>query len=186
MTPTSKSGPEEGDRLIELVHLSSAVAHNLINAFSSAVSNAELIRSPMSAPPEPDELAALGTSIIDSALNASQIGRKLIDWARSAGPLNLEQAGGEPRTVDMNLLIGQVVEAEKRAGGAGIDWIVDPGDIPAIPGDAAHLRAMLMRFAENAREALAGPARHDRVLHAHGLTGLGSRHDPRLGMWDGH
>ncbi len=71
MTPNGKQGTDDGDRLIELAHLASAVAHNLINAFSAAVSNAELIRSPVSAPPDAKELEGLGTSIIDTALNAS-------------------------------------------------------------------------------------------------------------------
>jgi two-component system, NtrC family, sensor kinase len=156
MTPTSKNGADDGDRLIELAHLSSAVAHSLINAFSAAVSNAELIRSPVSAAPDAKELEGLGTSIIDTALNASQIARKLIDWARSAGALDLEQSNGEPRTVDLNQLIGEVVDSEKRADEAGIDWVVKPGAIASIPGDAAHLRAMLVRFIQNAREALPG------------------------------
>ena len=156
MTPASKSGADDRDRLIDLAHLSSAVAHNLINAFSAAVSNAELIRSPMNAIPDTKELAGLGTSIIDTALNASHIARKLIDWARSATALDVVQANGEPRTVDMNQLIGEVVDAEKCAGEAGIDWVVNPGAIPSIPGDAAHLRAMLVRLVQNAKEALPG------------------------------
>ncbi len=156
MSPTSKSETDDGDRLIELAHLSSAVAHNLINAFSAAVSNAELIRSPVTATPDAKELEGLGTSIIDTALTASQIARKLIDWARIAGALDLERANGEPRTVDLNQLIGEVVDAEKQAGDAGIDWVVNPGVIPAIPGDPTHLRAMLVRLIQNAREALPG------------------------------
>jgi signal transduction histidine kinase len=154
MTPPSKSATSDGERLIELAHLSAAVAHNLINAFSAAVSNAELIRSPLNAPPDAKELEGLGTSIIDSSLSASQIARKLIDWARTAVTLELDRADGEPRKVDLNQLIGQVLDAEKQAHDAGITWVVNPGVIPAIPGDATHLRAMLVRLIQNAREAL--------------------------------
>ena len=48
------------DRLIDLAHLSSAVGHYLINAFSATVSNAELIRSPIEHPADPKELGGAG------------------------------------------------------------------------------------------------------------------------------
>jgi two-component system, NtrC family, sensor kinase len=156
MNPASQRGADAGDRLIDLAHLSSAVAHNLINAFSAAVSNAESIRSPVSATPDAKELAAVGTSIIDTALNASHVARKLIDWARHAIAVELQQPVGEPPPVDLNLLIGEVVESEKAASGPGINWVVSPGVISPIPGDPRQLRMMLLRFLQNAREALPG------------------------------
>ena len=73
MTPATNTGADDHDRLIDLAHLSSAVAHYLINAFSATVSNAELIRSPMSRTTDAKEQAALASSIIDTALNASNV-----------------------------------------------------------------------------------------------------------------
>src|ERR1700755_2137290 len=98
MTRAGESEDDERDRLVDLAHLSSAVGHFLINAFSAAVSNAELIRSPESRSTDRNEHAGLASSIIDTALDASQIARKLIDRARSVGAPELRQPEGEPRT----------------------------------------------------------------------------------------
>ena len=61
MTGGSGGEPDEAERLKELGHLSAAVGHHVINAFSAVVSNAELIRSHAKGPNcDLDELAALG------------------------------------------------------------------------------------------------------------------------------
>jgi two-component system, NtrC family, sensor kinase len=154
MTGASKRGADLHDRLIDLAHLSSAVGHYLINAYSATVSNSELIRSPISRVADSREPAALATSIIDTALHAANVARKLIDWARAEGALELLDPSGEPRMVDLNQLIAEHIEAEKHSGSPGIDWRSSPGAIPPIPGDQYQLRSMLARFVENAREAL--------------------------------
>jgi two-component system, NtrC family, sensor kinase len=154
MTPATKRGADLHDRLIDLAHLSSAVGHCLINAFSSTVSNSELIRSPAHRTTDGKEPAVLATSIIDTALNASNVARKLMDWARREGAPDLALPGGEPGTVDLNQLIDEVMEALKLAGEPGIDWRFTPGAIAPIPGDRRQLRSMLARFIENACEAL--------------------------------
>ena len=156
MTGASKRGADDHDRLIDLSHLSSAVGHYLINAYSATVSNSELIRSPISRAPDARESAALATSIIDTALHASKVARKLIDWARREGALALLDPGGEPRMVDLNQLISEVIEAERRSGSPGIEWRWSPGKIRTVPGDRSQLRKMLTRFLENAQEALPG------------------------------
>jgi two-component system, NtrC family, sensor kinase len=156
MNPPGKKGRDDRDRLIDLAHLSSAVGHYLINAFSAGVSNAELIRSPESHSTERKEHTMLATSIIDTALDASQVARKLIDWARSAGCLELSEPDGEPRMVDLNQLIREVVEKERKSSDDQIEWRMSLGTICLIPGDPAQLGTMLGRFIENAREALSG------------------------------
>jgi two-component system, NtrC family, sensor kinase len=154
MTEASERGAGDCDRLIELAHLSAAVGHYLINAYSAIVSNAELIRSPVSRVVDPREQAVLARSIIETALHASSVARKLIDRARSEGALELCDADGEPRNVDLNQLVGEVVEREGGSGEAGIEWRWSPGEIPAIAGDRHQLGTMLERFLQNAREAL--------------------------------
>ncbi len=114
MTSSSGKAAEDRDRLIDLAHLSSAVGHYLINAFSASVSNAELIRSPATHSGDPKEHADLATSIIETALTASQVARKLIDWARAAVALELREPDGEPRMVDLNQVIAEVVLAERQ------------------------------------------------------------------------
>src|SRR5262249_4119608 len=72
MTGGTNGEPDEAERLKELGHLSAAVGHHVINAFSAVVSNAELIRShARSVNCDLDELAALGSAIIENALSAS-------------------------------------------------------------------------------------------------------------------
>jgi signal transduction histidine kinase len=156
MAGARESGALSSDRLIELAHLSSAVAHYLINAYSATVSNAELIRSPLSRAPDVREQAVLASSIIETALHASSVARKLIDRARSEGALELHEANGEPRYVDLNQLVSELVERERRSSDAGIDWRWNPGAIPAIAGDRQQLGAMLERFVQNAKESLPG------------------------------
>jgi two-component system NtrC family sensor kinase len=156
MSGASKRGTNDHDRLIDLAHLSSAVGHYLINAYSATVSNSELIRSPISRSADPREPAALATSIIETALHASGVARKLIDWARREGALDLLDANGEPQMVDLNQLIADHVEAERQSGSQDVDWRWSPGVILPIPGDPHQLRTMLARFVENAREALPG------------------------------
>ncbi len=154
MAEPNKTGADDHDRLIDLAHLSSAVAHYLINAYSATVSNSELIRSPISRSSDPKEPAALATSMIETALHAAGIARKLIDLSRKQGALELLDPDGEPRTVDLNQLIAELVEDEKREASPGIEWRLNAGAIPPIPGDRSQLRKMLARFVENARQAL--------------------------------
>jgi signal transduction histidine kinase len=156
MTPAGRSVTDDRDRLVDLAHLSAAVGHYLINAFSAAVSNAELIRSPTSLSTDRNEHAVLATSIIDTALDASQVARKLIDWARAVGTLDLSEPDGEPRAVDLNQLIHEVFERERQSSDDQIEWRMSTGEISLIPGDHAQLRTMLERFVQNAREALPG------------------------------
>ncbi len=75
---------DEAKKLSELGYLCSAVSHHVINAFSSIVSNAEIIRTQGGAEPDASELESSGTAIIETALDASKVARKLIDWARRA------------------------------------------------------------------------------------------------------
>ncbi len=154
MTRASQTGADAADRLIELAHLSSAVGHYLINAYSATVSNAELIRSPVSRATDAREQAALATSIIETALHAASVARKLIDWARREGAFELNEPNGEPRTVDLNQLVGELIECERSSGEGGIEWRWSPGAIAVIQGDRYQLGTMLERFVQNAREAL--------------------------------
>src|SRR5947209_19573184 len=94
MTGGTDGEPEEAERLKELGHLSAAVGHHVINAFSAVVSNAELIRSHAKDPAcDVRELAALGAAIIENALSASHVPRRLIDWTRRVTTPGFDQAG---------------------------------------------------------------------------------------------
>jgi signal transduction histidine kinase len=128
----------------------------LINAFSAVVSNAELIRAPQGRSAALTEHRALASAIIETALDASQVARRMMDCARSAGVLKLSALEGEPGPVDLNQLIREVIDHERQSSGDRIEWRMSPGEISEIPGDPNQLRMMFERFIENAREALAG------------------------------
>ncbi len=154
MTPENRGTSSDADRLRDLAYLASAVGHHVINGFSAAVSNAELIRSPAGVRMNPSELAELGNGIVETSLDASQVARKLIDWARQVTAIDVDPNSRTAQFVDLNQLIEDLVEAERRSSGSAIEWIVKSSPIPAIRGDALLLRAMLAYVALNAREAL--------------------------------
>ena len=111
MTGANNQPADDADELRELAHLAAAVGHHVINAFSAAVSNAELIRTPGSARTDPAELATLGTAIVETALDASHVTRRLIDWARRFTTVDAEFTGRPPETVDLIRLVQGVIES---------------------------------------------------------------------------
>jgi two-component system, NtrC family, sensor kinase len=149
----AKSVAEVG-RLGELGYLSSAVGHQVINAFSAIVSNAELIRSRAGAGMESAELDAMASAIVEAALDASHVARRLIDRARSATAVQDNRAGSEPQMVDLNRLIAEVVAADRRGADPGIEYLLNLNPIPLIPGNAVQLRLMLSHILQNSREAM--------------------------------
>jgi two-component system NtrC family sensor kinase len=144
----------DGEKLRELGYLAAAVSHHVINAFSAIVSNAELIRSRDDGAVDPAELETLGTSVVDTAIEASQVSRRLIDWARRASSVEADSPGQKSTTVDLNQLIREVVELEQSAASAPVEWIMSRGSISPISGNAGGLGAMLRFLLRNAREAL--------------------------------
>ena len=87
---------DDGDSSASWVISPRRSSHHVINAFSAIVSNAELIRSRTSgAHPTRPSSRRLGTAIVETALDASQVARKLIDWARRATAI--ERRPGRPR-----------------------------------------------------------------------------------------
>ncbi len=146
----------EGEKLRELSYLTSSVGHHVINVFSAIVSNAELIRSPEGRTISQAELAALGTSLIDAAIAASQVTRRLMDCARRASTADGDPSNPNFAPVNFNDLIVQAVEAEKSQTTSQVEWILTLGSIPEIAGDADSLRAMFAYLLRNASESLRG------------------------------
>jgi signal transduction histidine kinase len=142
--------------LRDLAHLAAAVGHQVINAFSAIVSNAELIRSPSSETPVPSGQDELADSIVQSALGASQVTRRLIDWTRQITAIETSTSGPDARAVDVNQLINELVAFLGVTPGTEVDWVGSTSPIPPIPGDALALRSMLASLIQNAREALPG------------------------------
>src|SRR4051794_33373436 len=69
------------ERLTGLGHLAGGIGHHVINAFSAIVSNAEILRLTAGEPDAADPLQ-LADTIIKTAVEASAVARRLIDYTR--------------------------------------------------------------------------------------------------------
>ena len=155
MTGGNGVEPDEAERLKELGHLSAAVGHHVINAFSAVVSNAELIRSHAKSPNcDLAELAALGSAIIENALGASHVPRRLIDWTRRFTSPGFDQTADPVVLLDLNELIRQTAELHQGRDGTGLDWVLNLNPIPMIRGSESQIRSLLGYLIQNAREAM--------------------------------
>ncbi|MHB1561557.1 MAG: sensor histidine kinase, partial [Isosphaeraceae bacterium] len=146
---------DEAERLKELGHLSAAVGHHVINAFAAVVSNAELIRSQARNPQcDRDDLVALGSAIIENALGASHVPRRLIDWTRRFTSPGFDQKIDPVVLIDLNQVIRETAEHQQAAGAPGVTWVLNLGPIPMIRGSASQIRSLLAYLIQNAREAM--------------------------------
>jgi signal transduction histidine kinase len=141
------------ERLNDLGHLAAGVGHHVINAFSAIVSNAELLRlkPPLPAVIDP---AALADTIIKTALEASTVARRLIDYTRPVTSTDPDRSTLEPTMIALDQLVAEVVAAEEASAPAGIKWAADLAPIPTIRGHAFQLRSMLGHLIANAYEAM--------------------------------
>jgi signal transduction histidine kinase len=171
MTATTKTDPNDSEVIKDLGHLSAAVAHHVINAFSAIVSNAEMIRSRSTAGDVlGTDLSVTAVSIVETALDASQVARRLIDWTRRLTAVETQKPGCEPPSVDVNQLIREFVECRKSRNELQVNWQLKLGPVPAIVGDAVQLTGMLDHLVNNAVQAL--PA-------GSGVVSIRTQLDPR-------
>lgn len=162
MTGATNMGSDDCESTTDLGHLSAAVGHHIINAFSAVVSNAEMIRSRVTVSGSGQrEFEVLATSIVEAALEASQVARRLIDWTRRVTAIETQTPGSGPVQVDVNRIIRAVVELERTSSSSQVEWLLDLGPIPAITGDAGQLQSMFDHLIRNAREAM--PAGSGRI-----------------------
>jgi len=134
--------------LNNLGHLSSAVGHHVINAFSAVVSSAEIMRIKMTSA-KPIDPSSLADMIINTALEAASVARRLIDYTRPITDTGVAE-------IHLHDLIADYVAAERATTtGGAITWIIDLAAVPPIRGHDVHLRTMLTLILDNAREAMA-------------------------------
>jgi signal transduction histidine kinase len=155
MSSANKDHSHDCDSSNDLGHLAAAVGHHVINAFSAVVSNAEMIRSRSTASrtgqPEFRELA---TSIVDTALDASQVARRLIDWTRRLTAIEPHPPGSNTTWVNINQIIQDFVDIQRRTGARAVEWQLDLGPVPAIVGDRFQLLSMFDHLIRNSIESL--------------------------------
>jgi signal transduction histidine kinase len=155
MTVGSGGDSEEAERLKELGHLSAAVGHHVINAFSAVVSNAELIRSHAQGPnPDLVELSNLAAAIIENALGASHVPRRLIDFTRRFTSPGFDQKADPVVLIDLNALLRETAESQRAQGEPGVEWVLNLNPIPMIRGSGTQIRSLLGYLIQNAREAM--------------------------------
>jgi two-component system NtrC family sensor kinase len=146
---------DESERLKELGHLSAAVGHHVINAFSAVVSNAELIRSHANGPNRDlGEMAAMAAAIIENALGASHVPRRLIDFTRRFTSPGFDEKADPVVLIDLNQVLRETAEAQQGDGHGEIEWVLDLRPIPMIRGSASQIRSLLGYLIQNAREAM--------------------------------
>jgi signal transduction histidine kinase len=147
--------PDESERLKELGHLSAAVGHHVINAFSAVVSNAELIRSQAQGPNRDlAELASLASAIVENALGASHVPRRLIDFTRRFTSPGFDQKADPVVLIDLNQLLRETADAHRADDDSGVEWVLNLAPIPMIRGSASQIRSLLGYLIQNAREAM--------------------------------
>ena len=134
--------------LNNLGHLSSAVGHHVINAFAAVVSSAEILRIKM-ASPTPIDPSALADTIVNTALEAASVARRLIDFTRPITNI------GEESVFLHDLIAAYVANLPASSQTGQVKWITDLAPVPPIRGDAVHLRTMLTLMIDNSREAMA-------------------------------
>jgi signal transduction histidine kinase len=136
--------------LNDVGHLASGVGHHVINAFSAIVSNAELLRIKLAATATPIDPVAIADMVIVTAMEASTVARRLIDYTR---PIT---AIGEER-LRLDLIVGDFVEG-RTAAISDVTWSIRLDAVPPMLGHAEHLHSMLDRLVANALEAMEGNA----------------------------
>jgi signal transduction histidine kinase len=141
------------ERLTSLGHLSAGVGHHVINAFSAIVSNAELLRLKTSIPAIADPVA-LADTIIQTALDAAAVARRLIDYTRPVTSIDPERSAVEPSSVALDRMVGDVVASEQASRPPGVAWVTDLAPTPPIQGHPSQLRALLGHLIANAYEAM--------------------------------
>jgi signal transduction histidine kinase len=156
MTEATSGQSDAEDSLRNLGFLAASVGHHVINAFSAAVSNAELIRAALTDRSDPAEVEELADSIVRSALAAAQVARRLIDWTRHITAPERVTGSTELEPVDLGRLITEAVEVQRKSAAANVEWDLQLEPVPPLPGSAASLRTMLTYLFDNAREALPG------------------------------
>jgi CheY-like chemotaxis protein/anti-sigma regulatory factor (Ser/Thr protein kinase) len=128
------------------------VMHNINNALTPVLGNAQLLLQRT----RDAENAQMLQEIIERSLHATRLIRRLQE-------LFTLPAGASKEPVDINILIGQVVETtepwwkdELRRDGRAVDVIADLRDLPLVTADLPSLREALLQVLANAVEAIPG------------------------------
>ncbi len=150
---------ENSDLKPFLGHLTSSVGHLVINSFSTIVSQGEILRTlNESAIQHPQEVAERIETLIRTALEASLVTRRLIEFSQDWTAVDVDQPGSPVQVIRLDQLVAEFVNAEKAKLGPSASWILNLAPIPPIRGKVQPLLAMFRQFVLNAVEAFPGGA----------------------------
>ena len=147
--PLSTTTLSDADALRDLAHLTAGVAHHLINAFSAAVSGAEIQRLSIDMD-RPYDGTAIADGIIETAMSASAVARRLIDATR---PFTLPEP---PLPIDLAQLLADFAARQRAIATPRppVRFEVRADDPGPLDGDPAAIGALLDHLAENSVEAM--------------------------------
>jgi signal transduction histidine kinase len=138
-------------------HLSSGVGHQVINAFSTIVSQGEVLRSLLG--PTSEHRAEIDQridTIIQTALDAALMTRRMMDYTIDAIAIDPDRPGKGLEEVFLDRLLSEVAEEERVNLGPGVGLVLDLAALPPIRGHRRALRDMLRCLIRNASEAMQG------------------------------
>jgi signal transduction histidine kinase len=145
---------EPPGQLLNLGHVAAGVGHHVINALSAIVSNAELLRLDRKKITGLAEPAVMAEAIINRAVAAATVARRLIDYTRPVTSTDHTRTDLPRRTVSLDQLVTDVVEAERTRVQPSITFETELDGVPLIYGQEAQLRGMVANLLQNAYEAL--------------------------------
>lgn len=138
------------ERMKNMGELASSTVHSLNNLLSVVIGKGQVLQKKLQDTPYQRDLKLM----LQAALDGANTIRRMQDY--SAG-----KSLAEPETLDLNLLIQEVVdiarpriEAEALSRNIHYDVDVTLGDIKPVNGDAAALREVILNLITNAAEAM--------------------------------
>lgn len=154
MPAASSSEPKRSDEYepsVVLGHLASTVVHQIINAFSTIVSQAEILKATSGT--SKSDVATRADAMIRAALSGSAVARKLADHSRA---LTAVGPNGEAERLDLSHLAAERAEVWRRRSGPNVEIRANLTEGAEMLGLPSHLRIMLDCLIANAVESLPG------------------------------
>lgn len=131
--------------------LASGTAHSLNNLLSVIIGKGQILQKKLTGTPHHRDLKL----ILQAALDGANSIRRLQDYSM------LKKSAEEPRTLDVNVLVQEVVdiarprfEGEAQSRGIYYEVELNLGDVKPIIGDAAALREVVLNLINNALDAM--------------------------------
>jgi PAS domain S-box-containing protein len=163
------------ERVESLALMAGGVAHDFSNLLTAVIANAEMLRLLVR-----DDRAQTATvdEVLGAANTAAELVQQLLTYA-GGGVVHME-------AVDLGELVGETLRLLRRRVPDGVELrlLAEP-EVPAVRGDRAQLRQIVLNLVLNAAEAIPRPPGHIEVrvrrMHLDRDFLDASQHDPEVG-----